>query len=390
MGFRPSFYINIKSIRIFIINEKEKLTQLLYEAYLKARLAKRGTADEQRFEMCLTMNLSQLCEEICARNYKPSRGITFIIRNPVIREIFAAPFRDRVVHHLLYDFVAAWWDKRFIYDNYSCRMGKGTLFGVDRLRHHMMSASQNGQREAWVLKLDIQGYFMSLPREKLYERAVWGLLRQYGEDAWEYKLCKYLWKEVIFDDPTEGVQTRGSKRNWDDLPKSKSLFHAKPGSGIVIGNLTSQLLSNIYLDQLDRFVQHELKFKHYGRYVDDFYVISTDKARLLEIVPIIDEYLTNIGLNLHPKKRFLQEMHRGVPFLGAVVYPHRIHPGRRTKANFNKAARNYYLAGGNSLDKSAPEAVSFTSYHGLTMHYKHRRMWGKSRRHDAKPPFCSA
>lgn len=365
----------------FYIEEKAKLSLLLHDAYRKARLAKRGTADEQRFELCLTMNLSQLCEEICARTYKPSRGIAFIIRNPVIREIFAAPFRDRVVHHLLYNFVAAWWDRRFIFDNYSCRVQKGTLFGVDRLRHHMMSASQNGLRQAWVLKLDIQGYFMSLPREKLYERALWGLLKQYGRDAWEFKLCNYLWKEIIFDEPTIDVQTRGSKRDWADLPRSKSLFCAKQGCGIVIGNLTSQLLSNIYLDQLDRYVKHTLKIEHYGRYVDDFYMISANKTALLNLVPIIDEFLKNIGLKLHPKKRFLQEVHRGVPFLGAVVYPYRIHPGKRTKTNFNKSARNYFLAGGDSLDLNAPEAVSFTSYHGLTMHYKHQRMWASSQQY---------
>lgn len=167
---------------------------------------------------------------------------------------------------------------------------------------------------------------MSLPREKLYERAVWGLLRQYGKDAWEYKLCKYLWKEIIFDNPTKGVQVRGSRRNWDDLPRSKSLFCAKEGCGIVIGNLTSQLLSNIYLDQLDRFVKYKLKFNNYGRYVDDFYIISTDKAELLDAIPVINDFLTNIGLKLHPKKKFLQTIRRGVPFLGAVVYPHRIHP----------------------------------------------------------------
>lgn len=336
---------------------------MLHQAYLSARKNKRSTADEYIFERNLNINLAELANDILHRNYKPSRGIAFIIEKPVMREIFAAPFRDRVVHHLLYDFVADWWDRRFIYDNYSCRVGKGNLFGIKRLYHHVASVSQNFSKPAYVLKLDLQGYFMSLPRQALFDVTIDGLGKQFDITSREYRLCKYLWQEIIFDDPTIDVKIPGSLSNWDKLPDSKSLFCAKGGCGIVIGNLTSQLLSNIYLNQLDRYVTFDLYQKHYGRYVDDFFITSSNKTELLELVPIIREYLAGIGLILHPKKTVLREISQGIEFLGAVVYPYRIIPGQRLKQGLYKSAHNKQLGFKNS----------FESYHGLIKHYNHKK-----------------
>ncbi len=355
-------------------NDDLRLMLGLHRAYLKARLGKRGTVDEQRFERCFLVHLAHLADEIESRTYVPSRGIAFVTHKPVTREIFAAPFRDRVVHHLLFDMVGEWWDRRFIYDNYSCRKGKGTLFGVRRLYRHMASVSESFTRPAYVLKLDIQGYFMSLPRDRLFETVMWGLDRQFEIDSWEYKLCKFLWWQIIYDDPTKGVEVRGSRRDWRMLPRSKSLFYAAPGRGIVIGNLTSQLLSNIYLDKLDRFVTMEMGWKHYGRYVDDFYFVGEDRVELVGLVPKIEEFLSGLGLKLHPRKRYLQEISRGVPFLGAVVYPYRMQPGRRLKRNFVDAARKCEEAGWELLGKDDPLVVSMISYLGHVKHFRNRRM----------------
>ena len=279
--------------------EVDRIYEWAQNAYLKARLAKRHTRDEQDFEVNAPVLLADLAEDIARRSYKPSRGIAFITFNPVIREIFAAPFRDRIVHHMLYDLVADWWDRRFIYDNYSCRVGKGTLFGIRRLQHHIMSVSENGNREAWVLKLDIRGYFMSLPRRRLYDRAVWGLGRQFPQESWEKDVGSFLWRQIIFDDPVKGVKIRAPE-NWRSLPRSKSLFHAKDGCGIVIGNLTSQLLSNIYLDQLDRFVNFELGCKHYGRYVDDFYIVGRNHDELVADIDKTRNFLRSIFFTILP------------------------------------------------------------------------------------------
>lgn len=333
----------------------------LWAAYHTARKGKRHTVDEHRFELNDMEDIIDLRDSIIRRYYKPSKGVAFIVRDPVIREIVAAPFRDRIVHHLLYNNCVDWWDRRFIPDSYSCRKGKGTLYGQKRLARHIRSATDNYTKPAFAVKLDIQGYFMSLNHQKLYDRVLWGLERQFYHSSLPdaangihchpadkhqyYQTLKYLWHEIIFDHPMDDIAIRGRRSDWRKLPKSKSLFNQPPERGIVIGNLTSQLLSNIFLDQLDRFVRFDLGYEHYGRYVDDFFIIvpMEKRAQLLRDIGVIRKYLkTELKLTLHPKKIYHEPVDKGVPFIGAVVYPGFIYPGKRVRQNCYKAA--YRLA----------------------------------------------
>ncbi len=312
------------------------LAEQLFRAYQEARKGKRKTFDEHNFELNDAKNLYNLRKDILNRTYLPSPSEAFIIHDPVIREIFAAPFRDRIVHHFIYDVTYNWWDKRFIPDSYSCRENKGTLYGIKRFEKHARSASNNFKNPLFIAKLDIQGYFMSLKRTRLYERAVWGLDKQFQNDKNQlYWTIRFLWEKVIFDDPVKKMRIRGKWKDWEKLPKSKSLLHQPPGQGIVIGNLTSQLLSNVYLDQLDRYVTFDLNYKHYGRYVDDFYIIVDlkDKNKLLNDIPRIEAYLKMIGLVLHPKKRTFVTLDQGVNFLGSTLYNGYKIPGKRLKSN---------------------------------------------------------
>ncbi len=329
----------------------------LWNAYETARKGKKHTIDEHRYELNAMENTIDLRDCIVRRFYKPSRGVAFIIHDPVVREIVAAPFRDRVVHHFLYNTCAEWWDRRFIPDSYSCRKGKGTLYGQKRLAHHIRQATDNYTHPAFAIKLDIQGYFMSLNHDKLYERILWGLERQFyhhtytdsengirchpADKARLYDVVKYLWREVIYDEPMKNIAIRGRRSDWHSLPKTKSLFAQPKGRGIVIGNLTSQLLSNIFLDQLDRFIRFDLGYKHYGRYVDDFFIIVPEpkRAQLLRDVEVIRKFLLReLCLTLHPKKQYKQPVNKGVPFIGSVVYPGFIIPGKRARSNCYRAA----------------------------------------------------
>ena len=343
---------------------KEWLVKELNKAYQRAKIGKSNKAEVIAFTKIAKAEISALAHEIDTRSYAPRPSTAFIVNKPVKREIFAANFRDRVVHHFLFNQVNSWWDARFIEDNYSCRVGKGTLYGIRRLDHHIRSVSLNYTRPAYVLKLDLLGYFMSLDRKKLYTRAMWGLDRQYPNQGHAYQVCKYLWKVIIFNDPIKNAIFNCPRSAWRGLPPSKSLFHQPKGRGIAIGNLTSQLLSNIYLDQLDRFVTFDLGFKHYGRYVDDFYIVSSNKNELVKVTKTIENYVSqHLDLLLHPHKRHLQEHNRGVAFLGAAIYPFRLHPGKRLK-------RNLLLALSNPDCSKETEA----SYRGLVKHYKYKRL----------------
>lgn len=341
------------------------LQDKLYVAYKEARKGKRRTVNEQTFEVNADENLMLLKIDLLNQTFTPSRGTAHIIHKPVIREIFAAPFRDRVVHHYIYDCVYDYLDNRFIYDSYSCRVGKGTLMGIRRLDYHIRAASRNYARKVYILKLDLRGYFMSLPRKELYERAMWWLDRQYAGklDSIEYKLLKYLWYQIIMDDPVRGVKRKGKLSDWDALPDSKSLFCQPPGVGIVIGNLTSQLLSNIYLDMLDRFVVYDLGYKHYGRYVDDSFIVVTEEElpQLMRDVKAIEMFLKTIGLTLHPRKRMVTTSDKGVPFLGAMIHQGYVLPGERLKRNFRQACIE--------VQAGAKDVQVFASYLGHVEHF---------------------
>lgn len=350
------------------VNTKDErldwLRKELEVAYFCARLGKSKKPQVKEFGESLKQNINSLAHEIYTKTYKPQPSTAFIINKPVKREIFAADFRDRVVHHFIFNQVNGWWDARFIADNYSCRKGKGTLYGIRRLDYHIRSVSRNYSRSAYVLKLDLQGYFMNLDRKSLYQRAMWGLDRQFSDGGYVYQVCKFLWKVIIFNNPVEGMKFGCPRSAWKGLPSSKSLLGQPAGRGIAIGNLTSQLLSNIYLDQLDRYVTFDLGFKNYGRYVDDFYIVHSSKKVLMQAVKDIEKYLkSELILKLHPHKRHLQECSKGVGFLGAVVYPYRIQPGRRLRRNLIAALSN----------EECPTETE-ASYRGLVKHYRHKKL----------------
>lgn len=241
----------------------------LFASYYSARSNKRNTASQMKFERRLSENIISLYEDVRGRTYTPGRSICFIIHDPVQREIFAASFRDRIIHHYLYNKLEPVFEPAFVYDSYSCRKGKGTLFGIERLEHHIRSCSGNHHKECWVLKLDIKGYFMAIDRGVLYGLIMRRLNRLLSEgrlpEGFDIDTVLFLLHKVVFLDPTKGCRIKGALKDWRGLPDSKSLFHAPQGCGLPIGNLTSQLFSNIYLNELDQFCKRELGFRHFGR-----------------------------------------------------------------------------------------------------------------------------
>lgn len=311
-------------------------------SFKEARKHKRHTFNEHSYDTNWTENIIHLVDAVLEHYYKPSASIAFVIFEPMIREIFAAPFADRIIHHFLYRMQYGWWDRRFIQDSYSCREGKGTLYGVQRIQRMMRQATENYTKVAYIIKLDIRGYFMSLPRYLILARVRWGLKRQFNpyfhipEVVELYKICDFLWKQVLLDDPAVKARRRGKLSDWKYLPPEKSLFSQLVNIGIVIGNLTSQLVSNIYLDQLDRFIKYTLGYKYYGRYVDDFIIIVTEDQyeQAKKDIKKIEEFLKGLGLILHKKKRYCNSVYKGVSFLGARIYPHCLYPSNRLQQHF--------------------------------------------------------
>jgi retron-type reverse transcriptase len=323
---------NGQSVRLVqhLSYDKTLLTDL-FCAYYDARRNKRNTKSQLRFELHLESNLISLYHQLHNRKYKPSPSICFVIEDSVKREVFASEFRDRVVHHLYWNYVADLFERLFIYDSYSCRKGKGTLKGIERLEHHIRSATNNFTCSAYILQLDIQGYFMHIRRSVLYEVVV-ETLRKYD---YTDPLLLYLTDVIINKDPLQNCRYCGKLSDWDGLPDSKCLSKQPVGVGLPIGDLTSQLFSNIFLNKLDRFVTYDLGFKHYGRYVDDLWLIDESKEKLQDAIVKISSFLSDIGMTLHPKKIRLHPCTDKISFLGAVCAPRCRHASRRTTKKFS-------------------------------------------------------
>lgn len=261
----------------------------VFEAYFNCRSNKRNTANAIAFEVDYEHNLVQLCEEINNGTYEIGRSIAFIVDKPVKREIFAADFRDRVVHHLIIGKLNHLFEKQFINDSYSCRVSKGTHYGIGRINKFIRQCSGNYTKDCYMLKLDLQGFFMSINKNILFEKLEYFIRQKYHSA--DIELIIELCKKTIFNNPTQSCIIKGQRIDWDDLPVTKSLFHSKSSCGLPIGNLTSQVFANFYLDSFDHYIKHDLKIRYYGRYVDDFVIVHENKKYLRELIPILSNFL---------------------------------------------------------------------------------------------------
>ncbi|MEI7825887.1 MAG: reverse transcriptase/maturase family protein [Chlorobiaceae bacterium] len=355
----------------------------LFDAYESCRRHKRKTYNAMAFELDYEQNLIDLCEEINNGSYQPGNSIAFIVDKPVKREIFAADFRDRVVHHLIINKLNSLFEKEFIVDSYSCRKGKGTHKGIERLDRSIRQCSQNYSRDCSILKLDIKGFFMSIDRSRLYERLELFIRANYHLP--DRPILLELCRKVIFYDPAANCIIKGKRANWKGLPDDKSLFHSRPGCGLPIGNLTSQVFANFYLNSFDHFMKHTLGLRYYGRYVDDVVAVHQNQAFLNSLLPAIRHFLhRELGLTLHPKKILLEHYSQGIKYLGVIIKPHRLYVANRTKGNMYQAIVKYnHIAERHKPYHSERAAFqsSINSYLGLMKHYHtytlRRTMLGK-------------
>lgn len=321
----------------------------LRRAYRKAREHKATTASCIRCTIDLEETLDGLARSILDGSYALSPSICFIVTDPVLREIIAADFRDRIVHHYVFDYLNPWLERELIEDAYSCREGKGTSYGVDRLEHHIRSCSQNYTRECWVLQCDISGYFMSINRRQLYLMAM-DLMNRIGRrrdkqgcllgSLPKHRIVEQLLATIILYDPMGNCNIHDPDNLRRLVPPSKLLAFSPPDCGLPIGNLTSQMFSNLYLNPFCQWVKRVLKVKHFGDYVDDSYYVSCDQEWLLALEPQIDAYLQeHLGLHLNRAKTKITEVHEGVTFLGVEIKPHYRQVKRKTVERIREKVR---------------------------------------------------
>jgi retron-type reverse transcriptase len=258
---------------------------------------KKSKPDVELFSRELMDNIIALQESLANKTYRHGDYESFFINDPKRRHIHKASVRDRLVHHAVYRLLYPFFDRTFIADSYSCRLDKGTHRAVNRFRQFVYKVSENNTKTCWILKCDIRKFFASIDHDILLN-----ILKEYISD----EDIIWLLENIIgsFNCPLD----KGGRRG---------IF-----IGLPLGNLTSQLFANVYMNEFDQWVKHWLRTKYYIRYSDDFVFLSSDKNELADIIPHIRRFLNQeLKLNLHPDKISLKTIASGVDFLGWVNFP---------------------------------------------------------------------
>ena len=335
-------------------------TEGMLEAYYDCRRSKRRTASAIVYEMNYESNLIALRDRINTRTYQPGKSICFVVTRPRYREVFAASFEDRIVHHYIALRLEPLFELVFSPRTFNCRKGKGQLYGVKMLEADIKEASNNYTTDCYIMKLDLQGFFMSIDKSMLARMIDKFIVKYYqGSDIDD---LRYLCQVVVLHCPEKNCERHSPREMWGHLPANKSLFTNGEGKGVAIGNLFAQLFANFLLNELDWYIE-ELGIKYHGRYVDDFYCIHKDKQVLLSAVPKIRAKLAELGLSLNPKKFYFQHYTKGVEFTGAVVKPYRTYCCNRVLTNFIAAVRK--LNRSKNIDDVTHAVCSINSYLGL-------------------------
>ncbi|WP_246174963.1 RNA-directed DNA polymerase [Pandoraea bronchicola] len=257
--------------------------------------------------------MTLLHDELADGSYRPGRSICFVITRPKPREVWAAEFRDRVVHHLLYNRIGPRFERSFIADSCACIKGRGTLYAATRLESKVRSVTQNWTLPAHYLKCDLANFFVGIDKLVLREQ----LLGKVPEPFW-----RALTDTILMHDPRTDYVYRGEPSMMNLVPRHKRLLEQESHLGLPIGNLSSQFFANVYLDALDQFVKHQIRAPRYVRYVDDFVLLHESPQWLNEAHRRINEFLpSRLHAHLNPTKTILQPIDRGIDFVGHFLKP---------------------------------------------------------------------
>jgi len=321
----------------------------IFQAYYDCRKAKRNTWSAIEFEQNLERNLMDLYYELKDQSYQPGQSIMFVVTKPKAREVWAANFRDRVVHHVLYNKYSGHFYRRFIHDSYACIPKKGTLRAANKVQRFIRSATENHTKPAWFLKADVANFFVSIDKSVLDT-----LLAKHITDEW----WMWLTRVILHKDPKENVYVKSGQQLLNKVPNHKSLLNAPTGFGLPIGNLSSQFFANIYLDELDQYAKHTLKLKHYARYVDDIVVVGGSGADLNVAYKQLSQFVESVlKVKFHPNKKEINRVDVGLNFVGYIIKPWSKYIRRSTIDNMYKRTKGH--------QEFEPLRATVNSYFGM-------------------------
>ena len=350
----------------------------VYEAYLDCKRGKMSSPYTIAYIEIAVDDLPRLAYEIYTAIYKPTVSICFLVKYPKLREVFAADFRDRIVHHWIIIRLEPLFERRFQQMgniSFNCRKGFGTLAAVKAAERGMREVSNNYTKKAWVFKGDLVSFFMSIRRDLLWYLLERFIRRHY--DGGDKEVLLRTVKTVVYHHPEDDCIINGDPAEWRNLPKNKSMFTIDRNLGGPIGNHTTQQFANFYLSILfDIWLLFLMRGANFRiiRFVDDFLIICDDKGKIIEVVPKLVMIVSHYGLHIHKNKRYLQPVSHGVLFVGGYIKPRRTYVSSRTIGRFQERVFGFrkQLDENNHLvyyDLERIEQV-INSYLGFCIHHK--------------------
>ncbi len=314
--------------------------------------------DVLKFERYLEDNIFELHDKLINQTYQHSPYVKFHIYDPKHRIIHKAEVKDRLAHHIVFKELCKIFNPSFIYHSYSSRNNKGTHLAVKNLFNALRKTSSNYTKPTYVLKCDIEKFFHSVSHQKLFE-----IIKNRVNDP------KFLWLvwQIIssFFTTVEYFLQRELKQSFSEK------------KGLPIGNLTSQIFANIFLDKLDWFIKKKLRIKHYFRYADDFTIVDPDPEYLKHLTGLIEDFLNiKLDLRLHPQKIEIRKFEQGIDFLGYIILPHYIILRTKTKKRMFRKVKDSRVRLNQGLISKKSFNQSLQSYYGILKHcdgYKLRK-----------------
>lgn len=312
----------------------------LFVAWRVFKKGKNNKPDVINFLLNLENNIFQLREELLNGKWICGGYKKFVVKDPKLRTIHKATVRDRILYQAVYQILYPIFDKTFIFDSYSSRVGKGTHAGIKRLNICLRKLSRNYTKPVYALKCDIKKFF----------------------DSIDHKILLDFLKEKV-----------NCPETLELLKKIICSFNKIPDRGLPLGNVTSQIFANIYLNSFDWCMKNDLKIEYYIRYNDDFIILSTDKNYLNKLIRYITCFLcVELKLELHPDKVMIKKFHQGIDFLGAVSLPCRMVPRTKTKRRIIKKSQRLLRDLQNGKITKERFSQSIASYLGHLGHTKSR------------------
>lgn len=352
---------SVRSARRLSLPDTNLTVEEVLVAYQDCRKHKRNNETTIDFELNLPANIMRIYREVTAMTWRPSGHMCFVVKSPKIREVWASPFADRIVHHIIYNRLRPRFEPQFIATSFACIPNRGTSGASDWAMRAARKVTQGWSKKAYVLQADIANFFPSICTQRLCDK----LLSKCPE-PW----LRHLVKEIIMVDVQRNAHFPGDPNLLNLIPPHKSLWHTPPGIGMPIGNLTSQFGANVDMDEIDQDMVRSKHARHYGRYVDDIVMLDQSKGKLEQAKQTLANHLGSLGLSLNMDKTEIRPLEHGFDFCGRFVKPWRTYL-RRATVRRGKAAMGL-------LRRSAHPAETVTSYMALARHcnaYNLRRKW---------------